>query len=218
MHHPSRSIVVVLALFVSLLATVSLASPARANQPQPETRADTTSNPPNPYKRSDIIMWSTLTLGALHHTDHVLRDNHSGFPFTKNVNEFTASLAIYPIILSGHFFDLGPNYWITVESAALIGLGLAHTLVEPPSHQHDPWANGTNLLGVESKALGRTSQTISVLLWVGIAAHLGSSIADGVKCGFTWKDQESCGDKQQRSQFGLSPTRKGARVFFHHRW
>jgi hypothetical protein len=173
---------------------------------------------PNPYKRSDIIMWSTLTLGALHHVDHVLRDNHSGFPFTKNVNEFTASLAIYPIILSGHFFDLGPNYWITVESAALIGLGLAHTLVEPPSHQHDPWANGTNLLGVKSKALGRTSQAVSVLLWVGMAAHLGSSIADGFHCGFTWKDQESCGSDDVGSQFGLSPTRKGAQVFFHHRW
>jgi hypothetical protein len=163
-------------------------------------------------------MWSTLTLGVLHHTDHVLRDNHSGFPFTKNVNEFTASLAIYPIILSGHFFDLGPNYWITVDSAALIGLGLAHTLIEPPSHQHDPWANGSNLLGVESKVLGRTSQAVSVLLWVGIAAHLGSSIADGIQCGFTWKDQASCDSDKVGSQFGLSPTKEGAQIFFHHRW
>jgi hypothetical protein len=131
-------------------------------------------------------MWTTLGLGFLHHTDHVLRANHSGFPFTSQVTTFTFTLAIYPLVLGGHFLDAGPNYWILFDALSFVGLGLAHTLIEPPADQFDPWAEGTNLLGVESPALGRTAQVVSVLLSVSLGVHLASSIIDGINYGFTW--------------------------------
>lgn len=37
------------------------------------------------------------TLGALHHVDHVVRGN-AGWPATGEVNAFTYSLAMYPIV------------------------------------------------------------------------------------------------------------------------
>jgi len=37
-------------------------------------------------------------LGAAHHVDHVVRGNHVGWPLTPEVNPFTYSLAIYPLV------------------------------------------------------------------------------------------------------------------------
>ena len=174
----------------------------------------------NPYLRSDILLWTTTGLGVLHHTDHVLRGNHSGFPFTSRFNEFTFSLGIYPVLLGGYALDAGPNYWIMTESLAFAGLGLAHTLIEPPSHQHEPWAHGTNILGVDSAATGRGAQVLSVMLSVGIGAHLVSSIYDGVKCGFTWTRKERCTDQlsQQDVRFNIAPTDSGMKALVGWRW
>ena len=44
---------------------------------------------------------STTVFGVLHHVDHVIRGNHSGWPFQEEVTPFTFSLLIYALILPG---------------------------------------------------------------------------------------------------------------------
>ena len=56
-------------------------------------------------KRSAIIIGAAIIIGLVHHTDHVLRVDHSGWPFRPDVNPFTFSLLAYPILL---FALLGP--------------------------------------------------------------------------------------------------------------
>jgi hypothetical protein len=52
-----------------------------------------------PSKRSAMIICAAIFVGLLHHTDHVLRFDHSGWPFRASVNPFTFSLLAYPISL-----------------------------------------------------------------------------------------------------------------------
>jgi len=49
---------------------------------------------------SATILVAILIVGFIHHTDHVLRFDHSGWPFRPEVNPFTFSLLAYPILLS----------------------------------------------------------------------------------------------------------------------
>src|SRR5438045_1454539 len=44
-------------------------------------------------------------IGLLHHTDHVLRYDHSGWPFRPEVTPFTFSLLVYPVIASMLLFE-----------------------------------------------------------------------------------------------------------------
>ena len=44
-------------------------------------------------KRSSIIIGAAIIIGLVHHTDHVLRVDHSGWPFRPDVNPFTVSMA-----------------------------------------------------------------------------------------------------------------------------
>src|ERR1700730_18297812 len=54
---------------------------------------------------SATILIAIMVVGIIHHTDHVLRFDHSGWPFRPDVNPFTFSLLAYPILL---FALLGP--------------------------------------------------------------------------------------------------------------
>jgi hypothetical protein len=47
-------------------------------------------------KRSAIIIGAVILIGLIHHTDHVLRVDHSGWPFRADLNPFTFSLLAYP--------------------------------------------------------------------------------------------------------------------------
>jgi hypothetical protein len=42
-----------------------------------------------------------FVFGLLHHTDHVIRGNHVGWPFSHVVTPFTFSLLIYPLLAYG---------------------------------------------------------------------------------------------------------------------
>ena len=61
-----------------------------------------------------FVLVSTL-LGAAHHVDHVVRGNHVGWPITPEVNPFTYSLLIYPLLAVGLYLTLtrraGARYW-----------------------------------------------------------------------------------------------------------
>lgn len=75
-------------------------------------------------------------VGVLHHADHVIRGdlvvanglpeawNHSGWPFQESVTAFTASLAVYLLLVPGIVLTLlrrvGAGYWIA--SAVVLGV------------------------------------------------------------------------------------------------
>jgi len=74
---------------------------------------------------------AALALALLHHTDHVLRGTHVGWPVTAEVNTFTYSLAIYPIVLLG-FVVRSQRYWLAAVGGGLALLTVVHLLIEAP--------------------------------------------------------------------------------------
>ncbi len=82
-------------------------------------------------------------LGAAHHIGHVIRGNHVGWPLTSEVNPFTYSLAIYPLLATGLYqCRLTENYPCRSRSHAKRAIGRAiscncdigssHAAVQPP--------------------------------------------------------------------------------------
>ena len=68
---------------------------------------------------------STTIFGIMHHVDHVVRGNHSGWPFQEEVTPFTFSLLIYALVLPGLYLTakgrLMARYWLFT---AIVGLTL----------------------------------------------------------------------------------------------
>ena len=61
--------------------------------------------------------------GIFHHVDHVVRGNHSGWPFQEAVTPFTFSLLIYALLLPGLYLTmqgrLMAGYWLFTAITAL---------------------------------------------------------------------------------------------------
>jgi hypothetical protein len=81
---------------------------------------------------------AAMSLG--HHIDHVIRGNAVGWPLTSEVNAFTASLVIYPIIATGLFLyragRIGPGGWAFISGGGagfVIAVHFGPTALEPPS-------------------------------------------------------------------------------------
>ncbi len=59
---------------------------------------------------------SVTIFGFFHHVDHVVRGNHSGWPFEEEVTPFTFSLLIYALLLPGLYLTwrgrLMAGYWL----------------------------------------------------------------------------------------------------------
>jgi hypothetical protein len=72
-----------------------------------------------------VAATSTTVFAIMHHTDHVVRGNHSGWPFEEAVTPFTFSLLIYALLLPGLYLTvkerLMAGYWLFT---AVVGLGL----------------------------------------------------------------------------------------------
>ena len=68
------------------------------------------------------LTYLAATLSLVHHIDHVIRHNAVGWPFIDQVNAFTMSLIIYPIIITGLLLyqagRVGPGFWALVSAAA----------------------------------------------------------------------------------------------------
>ena len=78
-----------------------------------------------------------LSLG--HHLDHLIRGNAVGWPVTSEVNAFTASLVVYPIIITGLVLygagRVGPGFWALVSGGGAVFVSAVHfgpAAVEPP--------------------------------------------------------------------------------------
>ena len=57
-----------------------------------------------PLTRSEWLMLLSGGLGVLHHIDHILRFDHSGWPFRDIVTPFTYSLLVYPLLAVAFFW------------------------------------------------------------------------------------------------------------------
>ncbi len=59
---------------------------------------------------------SVTIFGIFHHVDHVVRGNHSGWPFEEAVTPFTFSLLIYALLVPGLYLTakghLMARYWL----------------------------------------------------------------------------------------------------------
>ena len=74
-----------------------------------------------------VFASSATVFGLLHHADHVIRGNHSGWPFQAEVTPFTFSLLIYALILPGIYLTsrgrdvAGYHLFVAVVGLALLG-------------------------------------------------------------------------------------------------
>jgi hypothetical protein len=135
------------------------------------------------FTPGEWMLLAVVALAVLHHLDHVLRADNSGWPFTPDVTPFTISLLVYPIFVLD-FLLLRRRPWVRVGLVALlfVALQVTHAIVEPPADQYGTWANGTsavphalgqpNLLYTASPVLGALSVAISGLLSLAVLAAL----------------------------------------------
>lgn len=103
--------------------------------------------------------FAALGLALLHHSDHILRGTHVGWPVTGDVTPFTYSLLIYPIVLLG-FVVRSPRYWLAAVLGGLVMLTAVHVLIETP---------GEIVGGYGQPALGLVAFAILVALIVVLA-------------------------------------------------
>jgi hypothetical protein len=92
------------------------------------------------------LTWLALALSLGHHLDHLIRGNAVGWPVTEEVNAFTASLVVYPIIIIGlllyHAGRVGPGFWALVSGGGAAFVSAVHfgpAAVEPPELILDPY-------------------------------------------------------------------------------
>lgn len=86
-----------------------------------------------------LLIGAAVVLSLGHHVDHAIRGNHVGWPLTGEVNAFTYSLGIYPVIAGGLLLDLtgraGPGFWAFLSGGGAIFLSYIHfgpQALEPP--------------------------------------------------------------------------------------
>jgi hypothetical protein len=122
--------------------------------------------------QGEKLLAASAAIGILHHIDHVLRADHSGWPFRADVTPFTFSLLVYPVFFSV-FLIRKPLYQAAASFALFLFATLAHTFLETPFDQYHTWAHGsgtpgyeglTNLLHIRSQAMGLLAVTLTVLL------------------------------------------------------
>lgn len=90
-------------------------------------------------RRLYALILIALVLAVGHHLDHIIRGNHVGWPLTAEVNAFTFSLIIYPLILTGLMLSraglIGPGTWVFLSGGGAIFLTALHFgpwAIEPP--------------------------------------------------------------------------------------
>jgi hypothetical protein len=90
--------------------------------------------------------WLAAALSLGHHLDHLIRGNAVGWPLTDQVNAFTISLAVYPVIATGLLAyragRVGPGFWALVSGGGAVFVGAVHfgpLAVEPPALILNPY-------------------------------------------------------------------------------
>lgn len=135
----------------------------------------------NPNSRGMRLFGLTVAVSIIHHVDHILRVDHSDWPFLPRVSPFTDSLLAHPVFL---FVGLSrPNSWYRVGGTALLFVFAtgAHIFFEPMRDKFRTWTYGSNLPrhvgeqnlpGINSPVLGVCSIGLAVLLSLTLLAML----------------------------------------------
>jgi hypothetical protein len=133
--------------------------------------------------RAEVALLTVAVLTLAHQVGHVLRADSSGWPFTRDLTWFTASLFVYPALLAALIL-LRERPWarVTLAVALLGSLQAPHMFWETPADQYGTWAHGVswmpaapgrpNLLGTSSPALGVVSVAVALLLSVAVPVAL----------------------------------------------
>src|SRR6266545_4605142 len=98
------------------------------------------------------LTWLAAAMSLGHHLDHLIRHNAVGWPLTDQVNAFTLSLLVYPIIITGLLAyragRVGPGFWALVSGG---GAGFVSAVHFGPAAVADPGplpAAGAGLAGL----------------------------------------------------------------------
>lgn len=85
------------------------------------------------------LTWLAAAMSLGHHLDHVVRGNAVGWPLTDEVNAFTISLIVYPVIAAGLLLyragRVGPGFWALVSGGGAVFVSIVHfapAAAEPP--------------------------------------------------------------------------------------
>ncbi len=140
-------------------------------------------------RRTTVLLLTALGLAVLHHIDHALRIDHSGWPFRDRVTPFTYSLAAYPIVL---FALTGPVRafpvrWGLLATATAFTI-YAHTAIESPGTQFHMWMHNRsvhdaelhNALDVRSAGMGAVSVAVGMALNLTVVLATLSMLRDRV--------------------------------------
>jgi len=108
----------------------------------------------------------TTGFGFLHHMDHVLRFDHSGWPFKPEVTPFTYSLFVYLVIALVLALRGWPRVRVGLSLLLFLFPTLAHIFLETPVDQYNTWArlSQVNLLHVSAPGFGVAAVAITFLL------------------------------------------------------
>ncbi len=139
------------------------------------------------FSLSEKLLLLAGGLALIHHIDHILRADHSGFPFQPQVTPFTFSLLVYPIFLL--VFLVMSKPWLRVIGTTVLFLfaTFSHIFLETPMDQYHTWVYGSNfsgykgqpnLLGQNSNILGICAVVVTVLLSLTLFMALLSFIRD----------------------------------------
>ena len=121
-------------------------------------------------RRLLLIFASSATIfSVLHHVDHVVRGNHSGWPFQAEVTPFTFSLLIYALILPAIYLTArgrdvaGYHLFVAVTGLALLGFVHFAPTGEQESPIHDIY------LAYESPIAGMFALMVLAALMTSVA-------------------------------------------------
>lgn len=147
-----------------------------------------------PSLRSRVLLQITFVLGVLHLVDHVLRADHSGWPFIDEFTPFTFFAVVFPpIALFAHFDRSHPWLRFGLVAFLVVGVLLSHAFLETSGDQYGVWATNAsteshalgrpNLLNVESPVLGVLAAAEAALLNLSLLAAVVSLFADARRLG-----------------------------------
>jgi hypothetical protein len=124
-----------------------------------------------------LVAASCTTIFAfVHHLDHVVRGNHSGWPFEPAVTPFTFSLLIYALLVPGLYLTakgrLIAGYWLFT---AVLGLTLLIWVHFVPTRDYE--APIRDIYGVYgSPVVGFLAVADLIMLIAGVVALAGVAI------------------------------------------
>ena len=121
---------------------------------------------PTGLTRAERLAIVTALFGVLHHVDHVLRFDHSGWPFRPEVTPFTFSLLVYVLIGLALWLRGFPRARVALAAVLFLFATLAHTFLETPADQYRTWGDApdVNLLHVSAPVLGAAAVVVTILL------------------------------------------------------